>query len=174
MSHQTFPVETIARLFDLTPRRVQQLASEGVIPRAAKGRYELLPSVRGYVAFLRSRIEGEGGDYGAQRARLTRAKADMAEREAAQMAEELIPADDIEAAWTAVTASMRARLLGIPAKVAPQLVATKNFVEVQAIVRDAIYEALAELATVVIEVVSPIRASDVGDDLEEDAAEGLT
>jgi hypothetical protein len=54
MASNTQPVAVIARLLDLTERRVQQLAREGIIPPAARsgnerGRYDLVGAVRGYV-----------------------------------------------------------------------------------------------------------------------------
>jgi phage terminase Nu1 subunit (DNA packaging protein) len=80
---QTFPLDTICKLLDLTPQRVSQLVNMGVIPRKERGRYELVPVVRGYVHYLRERaVKGDvssGDDYSAHRARLTKAKADMAE-----------------------------------------------------------------------------------------------
>ena len=54
------PVDAIAKLFSLSPRRIQQLAALGVIPRA-EGGYDLLRSIAGYVRFLQRRAEGEGG-----------------------------------------------------------------------------------------------------------------
>ena len=45
MSTPTYPVSTIAKLFNLTERRVQQLASEGVIPKPERGKYDLVASV---------------------------------------------------------------------------------------------------------------------------------
>ena len=57
----TYPVNVIAKLLDLTPRRVQHLANEGVIPRAEKGRYELVSAVRGYIRYLRDRAMGKDG-----------------------------------------------------------------------------------------------------------------
>ncbi len=51
----TYPVETIAELLNLTPRRVYQLTKEGIIPKASRGRYELVPAVRGYIKYLRDR-----------------------------------------------------------------------------------------------------------------------
>src|SRR4030065_330688 len=61
MAAQTYPVAVISKLLDLTPRRVQHLANEGVIPRAEKGRYELVPAVRGYIRYLRDRAVGRDG-----------------------------------------------------------------------------------------------------------------
>ncbi len=46
----THPVETIAKLLILTERRVQQLAREGILPKAEHGRYELVPVVQAYAA----------------------------------------------------------------------------------------------------------------------------
>ena len=74
-SDATHSVATIASLLMLSERRVQQLTREGVIPRAERGRYELVPAVQGYVRYLQER----GGrssdspiDYHEQKARLTK------------------------------------------------------------------------------------------------------
>ena len=53
MSSATQPIGVIARLLDLSERRVQQLSREGVIPKAERGQYDLIGSVRGYVRYLR-------------------------------------------------------------------------------------------------------------------------
>ena len=52
--------EMIADLFDMTPRRVQQLAKENIIP-AEKTRpyqFDLEQTVREYVRYLRDKIQG--------------------------------------------------------------------------------------------------------------------
>ena len=49
--------KTIAALFDMTPRRVQQLTKEGVIAAVKEGnanRYDLLPTIQRYIRYLRS------------------------------------------------------------------------------------------------------------------------
>ena len=53
MSAATQPIGVIAKLLDLSERRVQQLSREGVIPKAERGQYDLIGSVRGYVRYLR-------------------------------------------------------------------------------------------------------------------------
>lgn len=50
-------VSVLARLLDLTNRRIQQLATEDVIPKPVGGFYDLARCVTGYIHFLRS-----GGD----------------------------------------------------------------------------------------------------------------
>lgn len=47
MSSPSQPLAVIAKLLDLTERRVQQLSREGVIPKAERGRYDLVGAVKG-------------------------------------------------------------------------------------------------------------------------------
>ena len=111
MATNAQPLAVIARLLDLSERRVQQLSREGVIPKAERGRYDLVGAVRGYVAYLRDlAVKAQSGapDFGVERARLIKAKADLAEMEADGRRGELLPADAVEAAWTAVLARLRA------------------------------------------------------------------
>lgn len=124
MSTATQPIGVIAKLFDLSERRVQQLSREGVIPKAERGQYDLIGSVRGYVRYLRDQaVKAQAGapDYAAERARFIRARADIAEMEAEEKRRSLIAADQIEAAWIAVLALLRTRLLGLPDRLAPQV-----------------------------------------------------
>lgn len=102
MSAATQPIGVIAKLLDLSERRVQQLSREGVIPKAERGQYDLIGSVRGYVRYLRDQaLKSQAGapDYMAERARFIRARADIAEMEAQEKRLSLIAADQIEAAW---------------------------------------------------------------------------
>jgi hypothetical protein len=48
----------LARLLNLTERRITQLAKEGVIPRSGRGKYPLANSVRGYITFLQQTASG--------------------------------------------------------------------------------------------------------------------
>ena len=113
----TVPLDTICKLLDLTPQRIGQLAKEGIIPKLERGRYELVPVVRGYIQYLRMgnlKRDLPEDDYTTHRMRLTRARADIMEMEKAQMEERLIPADDIESAWLEAAANMRAKMLSLP------------------------------------------------------------
>ena len=74
----SYPVSTIAKLFGLTERRVQQLAQEGIIPKPEKNQYELVGSVRSYIDYLQQRAFGKGAvpqDTHLERARLLKAQA---------------------------------------------------------------------------------------------------
>jgi phage terminase Nu1 subunit (DNA packaging protein) len=161
----TFPLDTICKLLDLTPQRVTQLVNEGVIPRKERGRYELVPVVRGYIQYLRKRaIKGDaqagGDDYASHRSRLTKARADMAEMEREQMANRLIPASDVERVWCDAVANMRAKMLAIPTIAAADAQAAATLAEAKQVLKERVNEALEEIANVRVEVVNPIRASD--------------
>lgn len=168
MASNAQPITMIARLLDLTERRVQQLSREGVIPKAERGRYELVGAVRGYVRYLRElALKADLGtaDYGAERARLVKARADLAEMEAAQRRGELVPAEEVQEAWRDIVARLRARILVIPDKIAPQLHETDTIAAAGEVVRRAIHEALSELAETEVTAVPPAdRSSGAGGD----------
>lgn len=149
MSAPAQPIGVIAKLLDLSERRVQQLSRDGVIPKATRGQYDLVGSVRGYVRYLRDQaLRAQAGvpDYASERARFIRARADLAEMEAETMRGGVIAAGDVEAAWIAVLALLRTRLLALPDRLAPQLHAEAGPAGVRDVLRDAIREALEELA----------------------------
>jgi hypothetical protein len=47
-----FPGAVIARLLNITERRLQQLAREGIVPKSSRGKYPLAGCIRGYIRFL--------------------------------------------------------------------------------------------------------------------------
>ncbi|ACI97514.1 terminase small subunit, Nu1 [Rhodospirillum centenum] len=175
------PLAVIAKLLDLSERRVQQLSREGVIPKAERGAYDLVGAVRGYVRYLRDlaqRAQGGVADLPTERTRLVKAKADLAELDAQQRRGDLVPVAETALAWAAVTARLRARLITLPDKLAPLVHDAANPAAVRVLLRSAIVEALAELAATPVAVApAPDRASgagEAGDDgvADADAAAG--
>lgn len=149
MSSATQPIGVIARLLDLSERRVQQLSREGVIPKAERGQYDLIGSVRGYVRYLRdqaTKAQAGAPDYAAERARFIRARADLAEMEAEEKRGALIAAEEIEAAWIAVLALLRTRLLALPDRLAPQVFEQSTVGDTRNLIRMTIREVLDDLA----------------------------
>jgi len=100
----------VARLFDTTPKTIAELAKREIIMSAGKrGRWQLEPSVGGYVRHLREVAAGRGGNDGGQvRARLGAAQADLAEAKAAKLRGELV-----EAKWSSTCRAIRARVLAV-------------------------------------------------------------
>lgn len=148
MAEATHGVEVISRLLLLTPRRLQQLTKEGHLPKAERGRYELVPVVQAYIRYLRDRaVKGDVSedDYGSHKSRLVKAQADMAELDAERMRGELIPRAAVIAGWQAMIGASRARLLAVPSKSAPQVFTADELPDVERILRMHINDALTEL-----------------------------
>lgn len=143
----TASVETIAKLLDMTTRRVQQLATEGVVPKPEKkGQYEIVPCVVGYIRHLRGMLNGEAGDLMAEKMRLTRAQADKTEIETARIKGELVSLADAERGWSALVGAFRAKLLSLPPRAAIALLNKATEPDAERILTDMVYEALAELS----------------------------
>jgi hypothetical protein len=173
----TYPVETIAKLLLLTPRRVQQLTKAGYLPKAERGRYELVPVVQAYVRYLRDRaVNGDAGDddIGAHKARLIKARARAAEIEADSLDGTRLHIEDVEKAWQAIVGNLRAALLGFPTKQAPLILGASTTREVHSRLTAGVHDLLDQLARqpVYDEVKRPAVSSldDEGDDSDLEAA----
>ena len=149
MSSSTQPLTVIAKLLDLSERRVQQLSREGVIPKATRGQYELIGSVRGYVRYLRDQaVKAQAGapDYAVERARFIRARADLAEMEAQEKRGSVIAAGDVEDAWIAVLTLLKTRLLALPDQLAPVAFDQPTVGDTRNLIRRSMREVLDDLA----------------------------
>jgi phage terminase Nu1 subunit (DNA packaging protein) len=147
MAGQTYTTDFIARLFMITERRVQQLTKEKILPQIARGQYDPVPTIQAFIRYLNERIKnGDDADLQKERALLTKAQRETAELELAVMRGELHKGDDVMRVWTENVTNCRSRLLAIPTKVAPVLAETGDAQNIQEILKDAIYEALDELA----------------------------
>ena len=166
MSSATQPIGVIAKLLDLSERRLQQLSREGVIPKAERGQYDLIGSVRGYVRYLRDQaVKAQAGapDYAAERARFIRARADLSEMEAEEKRRSLIAADQIEAAWIAVLALLRTRLLSLPDRLAPQAFDQPTVGDTRNLIRAAIREVLDDLAEPDVQLETDLELAGIPD-----------
>ena len=147
----TYGVEIISKLFNLTPRRVQQLAKEGIIPKAGRGKYPLAASVRGYITYLQGKVENPDADgrinLNEERARKLRAEADLAEMEVAKRRGDLIDAGEVTEAWQMVLGEVRANLLNnVPVRVAALVKTESKETVIKALVKAEIKDALRKLS----------------------------
>jgi phage terminase Nu1 subunit (DNA packaging protein) len=143
-------IATIATVLGISNARVQQLAADGVLPRAGVGLYDIPACVQAFLQHKLAKAKASDATVRslvAERTRLTKIKADAAEVEARKLAGELVPAADIEAAWLAVAGIVRSRLLLIPSKTAARVVALKTPGEAQALLRKELNAALTAIAT---------------------------
>ncbi|GLK71289.1 hypothetical protein GCM10017643_14040 [Ancylobacter dichloromethanicus] len=112
--------DEMGALLGIAPRTVRELAGRGVVLRAGRGRYDAAGSVASYCAHLREQAAGRAGDAQAgltsERARQAREQADHLALKNAEMRRELLPAAEVERAWTEVLRDIRARMLAVPAR----------------------------------------------------------
>jgi len=144
----SYPVGTIAKLFMVSDRRVQQLVKMGIVPKNDHGRYELVPAVQGYVRYLQERAQGRPGapeDYHQEKSRLVKLQADKAQLEVEELAGTLVRADDVKREWEEMLGDMKGRLLGLPSKAAPIVAPQTHPGEVLGVLEDLVNEALQEL-----------------------------
>jgi phage terminase Nu1 subunit (DNA packaging protein) len=58
MSNLTWPTDRMAKLIDVSPRRLQQLVQEGIVPKSeGRGRYNPILVTQAYIRFLRDRVQ---------------------------------------------------------------------------------------------------------------------
>jgi hypothetical protein len=114
----SLPVETVAKLLDLTPRRVQQLVAEGYIPKPERGRYPLVGAVQGYVKHLREQIASapSSPEEKAVRLRKIAAEAELAELDLVRKRGRVADVGAIIEGVQGEYGIVRERLLSIPGK----------------------------------------------------------
>ena len=145
----SFNIQAIAKLLKLSERRIQQLAKEGIIPKAERGKYDIVNSVHGYIDYLKAKA---GGEFTAEEVlknknKLLKAKAELAEIDKMNASGELIPKGEVKKTWLELVHKLKQKLLSIPNKVAPVVVTIKSINEIKLIIQDKIYEALYEISS---------------------------
>lgn len=120
---KTVSAAQLADLLGVSGRRVAQLAQEGAIPKAARGVYPLPEAVRAYCAYAKANPDGRPRKMQtleAEKTRLTRAQAELAEVKAAQARGDLLPVQAVQARWIETVTALRAALLAVPPRIAAQ------------------------------------------------------
>jgi hypothetical protein len=139
----------IAKILMISPRRVNQLAKEGAIPKESEGKYDLLPSVQGYISYLKEKsvdqVEGVIS-IGEAKQRKLAAEARSAELAYSLESSQVARLSGIKMMWEHLVIAMKTKLLAMPNKLTPLIVAQDNFNYVKTLIHDSIAEALNELA----------------------------
>lgn len=76
-----YPTRTIAKLFGVTDRHIQQLTKDGVLPatETPSGRqYDLVPTIQAYIRYLRDAAHGKTGSEREQELKQQKLEADLA------------------------------------------------------------------------------------------------
>lgn len=124
----TVSAAVLGDLFGVSDGRVRQMAREGILVRAAKGRYKLADSVKNYILNLKlaadraeTELSGSGISYEEEKALHERVKRNISELKLQTMKGELHKGTDVEMVMSDMLAAFRTRVLGIPSKTAPVL-----------------------------------------------------
>lgn len=141
----------IAKMFGVTDRRVRQFVEEGVIDRIGHGRYDVSDTVLKYVTHLRLSNDQldqsditESLDY--EKYLHEKAKREKAEIELAHIKGRMHTSTEVEKVMNNMLASFRARILAIPSKTAPSLIARDEISQIEQIIEVQVHEALSELS----------------------------
>lgn len=112
------PVSSLAKLFNLTSVRIQQLASDGIVIRTSRGRYDLWSSISNYIEYLQERRVNQWDDESEnptelkkQQLRRTKEEADKLELANAKTRGELIEKSEVIKAGEEIMAIVRNAIL---------------------------------------------------------------
>ena len=154
-------------LDDLTPRRVQQLAQEGVIPKADRGKYPLVPCVQGYIRYLKDRAEGRRVVSELDQARLEKEQLEVRRRqlELAQTEGGLISIDDHRSVVEKISGAFRAAVLAIPGAWGARIVGLETPAQATEVMRECSEQILRDMVRFADELEAAAAAVD---DLPED------
>lgn len=137
----------LAKVIGKTTRWVNELTQSGVFVRASRGKYLLAENVQRYIKHIQNRIEQDTEvDYHKEKASHERAKRQKAELELQIMRGELHKSSDVEIVMNDMIAVFRSKILGLPSKLAPQLVGKSEIPIILDILTRDVHEALSELA----------------------------
>src|SRR5690606_23096838 len=159
----------IARQLRVTERTITTWVRDRDFPRRVKGRRVTFPEDRcfaWYVAYKqsealrRSRSE-EPADLDTARARKMEAEARIAEIELARIEGELIPLDMHEQRLAMILDRLRAKMLNLPGRWAPELVGKRTIQDAIAVLETAVAEAMRAL----METADELEDEDVDDDV---------
>lgn len=136
--------KVVAQHLNLTERRVRQLRDEGVIREKRPGLYDLVDTMTRYIKCIGA---GSKADLNDERAKLTKEKRIAAETENRVRKAELLEVGDVEKAYSAMMMNFRSRILALPQKLAPAVVALEgDEQQVQDLIQAELEEALETLS----------------------------
>lgn len=157
MAQNLVSKNNIAELFDVSPRRIEQLTSEGVIKSIGRpAQYDLLPTIKAYIKHLADKAYGRQQKESVadlEEAKL-RAETEMKESKAKitklQLKEfegKMHRSEDVEAVMNDLVYTIRGMITALPGRLAIDVVRATNANEASAIIRAECYKILNELAT---------------------------
>lgn len=147
----TVSASVLGDLLGVTDRRVRQLADEGIFLKVSNGRYILADSIKSYITMLKvqndinNSEDGDGIDLEKEKAIHERIKRQQSELKLALMKGEMHKSDNVKKVMIDMLTSFRTRILNLPSKVAPMLVARNEAGFIKDMLMKEVVEVLNEL-----------------------------
>ena len=150
--------ETIAKIFGVTPRRVQQLAKDKIIPAESTRPYmfDLLPTIQTYIKYLSEKVAGREqktpdtakaeADKLRAEADLKQSKAKIAEIQLKELEGTMHRSEDVEAVTSDLVYTIRSMIMALPGRLAMDVSQVTTASEASALIRAECSKVLNELA----------------------------
>ena len=136
----------IAKLLNLTPRRVQQLVANGIIPGPINHLYDPFTCIHGYIAYLKKQIKEQGvPGLVVEQMRRTRIDADMREIKLQEAKKQVVRIETVIHEWTKLFEVFKTRIRSIPRKLAPFLASETDAIRVENLMQKDIDDVLEVL-----------------------------
>ena len=143
---------TLEKILQVSDRRIRQLAEENIIVRVSKGRYRLMESISNYILTLKISMEAGNSqsvdgelNLDEEKAIHERVKRHISELKLKTMQGELHKSEDVERVMTDMLISIKSKLLSMPSKLAPMLVARNDIDFIKRTISAEVLEVLNEL-----------------------------
>lgn len=152
IENMTVSSTTLANILNLSTRRIRQLADEGLFKKSERGKYNLVDNIHSYITYIKTNSEAKDIendtelDLDEERAKLEKVKRLQAELKLAAMKGTMHESKDVERVMNDMLTNFRSKLLSLPSKVAPLLIAIDDIAEIQDKLQKEIYEVLEELS----------------------------
>lgn len=146
----------VAKYFNITERRIQQLTQQGILPAVKKTRegnlYDFQDTTQRYIFYLQEIVNNRSKATEEQEKKrldadikLKEAKAEIAQLDLKELKAEMLRAEDVQAFVEDLAATTKALLMGLPGRLAMDLANAITAAERSEIIEEAIFEVLYEL-----------------------------
>ena len=147
----TVSTTELARVLGLSARRVQQLAQDGIVPPASRGRFRLNDSVQRYITFITGNQISEEEKKTEKARRLAEvqikaAKASVAKLEASELQGKMHRSEDVQAITEEMANTLRSLLLGLPGRLAVDVSNARSAAEASVIIKESVHSIMREMS----------------------------
>lgn len=147
----TVSTTELAKVLGLSVRRIQQLAQDGTVPPATRGRFRLAESVSRYINYITgNQLSDEEKKMEKSRklaeVQIKAAKAAVAKLEANELQGKMHRSEDVQAVTEDMANTLRSLLLGLPGRLAVDVNNARSAAEASVIIRNAVHEVMDEMA----------------------------